>query len=138
MSYPEALFVCGATHNGADACMESLFVKLSLTDNAIYMCNRGHRLGDVSDVDQYLMALVLGALSRPAVRQRLCVSADGGSSVESVEPMRAFAQWWDDASPSQRYEVMVTAIDRVVVAPQSMFELDVLPVVVVHWKGSCS
>ena len=137
MSYPEALFVCGAMH-GDIVSLQSLFVKLSFTDNAIYMGNRGHRLGNVSDVDDYLMARVLGALSRPAVRQRLCVALYGSRpSMDLMEPRRAFAQWWEDAAPHQRYDVMTTAMDRVVIAPGSLFEPEVLPIVVIHWKGPC-
>jgi len=121
---PETLLRCGAPH-GYEACEQSLVVKLSLTDNAIYMCNRGHRLGDVSDVDAYVLAVVLGSLSRPKVRRRFSVA-------HAADP-RVFADWWDDAPPSARHDLMATAIDHISVSPSSLLELDTEPVVVVHW-----
>lgn len=128
--YPEALLLCGAPH-GDGPCDQTLVVKLSLSANAIYMCNRGHRVGEVSDVDAYLMAVVLGALSQPKVRQRFGAVVHDDHSTGFL---RVFADWWDDASPRERHDLMVTAIDRVVVAPRSMFELDSEPVVTVHWR----
>jgi hypothetical protein len=123
---PEALLRCGAPH-GDGACEQPLVVKLSRTDTAIYMCNRGHRLGDVSDVDAYVLAVVLGALSKPKVRQQRL-------SAVPVKDPRAFADWWDTASPSARHDLMSTAIDHISVAPSSAHELDTEPVVVVHWR----
>jgi len=132
--YPEVLLQCGSPH-GNEVCGQSLIVRLSLSDNATYMCNRGHRIGQVSNVDDYLMAMILGALSKPQVRRNFTAAM---SRVSSTEPkslrVRAFAEWWDGALPRQRYDVMSSAIERVLVAPESMLDLDAEPVVTVQWK----
>jgi hypothetical protein len=133
--YPEVLLRCGAPH-GDNPCEQALYVKLSLSDNAIYMCNRGHRIGQVSEVDEYLMATVLGALSRPKIRQKFVLAMTQVGSNLSVVPeqRRAFADWWDGASPRQRYDVMASAIERVLVAPESILDLDAALVMNVQWK----
>lgn len=129
--YPEVLLQCGSPH-GDEICGQSLVVRLSLSDNAIYMCNRGHRIGQVSNVDDYLMAMILGALSKPQVRRNF------SAAMPQAEPkslrVRAFADWWDGALPRQRYDVMSSAIERVFVAPESILDLDPEPVVTVQWK----
>jgi hypothetical protein len=130
--YPEALLRCGAPH-GDHVCAQTLVVKLSLSDNAIYMCNRGHRLGEVSDVDAYLMAVILGAVSKPWVRQRFSTAMHFHGAPAT---RRALSDWWDDASPRDRHDLMITAIDRVLVTPSSMFETDSEPVVTVEWNRS--
>ena len=134
--YPEALLRCGAPH-GDRPCDEALYVKLSLSDNAVYMCNRGHRIGQVSDVDACYMAVVLGALSRPNLRQSLSTAlaqATGATSSSVPEPRRAFSDWWDGASPRQRYDVMASAIERIFVAPESILDLNADLIVNVQWK----
>lgn len=132
--YPEVLLQCGSPH-GDKVCGQSLIVRLSLSDNAIYMCNRGHRIGQVSDVDDYVMASILGALSKPQVRRSFLAAMPHDSSAEA-KPLRvrAFADWWDKALPRQRYDVLSSAVERVLVASESILDLDSEPVVAVQWK----
>jgi hypothetical protein len=122
--YPEALMRCGAPH-GYEACGESLVVRLSLSDNAYYMCNRGHRLGEVGDVDAGVLAVILGSVRRLRTTQP--------SPSNHLQDVRALSEWWDDASPSARYDLMAAAMDHVSVTPSRMWEWDSEPVIAVHW-----
>jgi hypothetical protein len=125
--YPEALMLCGAPH-GYETCGQSLVVKLSLSDNAYYMCNRGHRLGEVGDVDAGVLAVILGSIRRFRTTQPF--------PSEHLQDVRAFSEWWDDASPSARYDLMAAAVDHVSVTPTCVLEWDSEPVIGVQWIDS--
>jgi hypothetical protein len=122
----DALLRCGET-SGDATCGLPLEIKPSLIGGAIYVCSQGHQLGAVEDVDAYVLAVVLGAISRPKERWRF-------PAMQVEEGPRAFAAWWDDASAEARHDVMAAAIDHVSVAPSSKHALDTEPMVVIFWK----
>ncbi len=124
---------CGAETSDGGRCNRPLAITVSPSIDAFYECDRGHRIGKVLDVEDYLMATVLGAIGRPEVRQR--VGAVIGNATPGPQMRREFAAWWDDAQPKQRNAAMAAVINHVLVsAPSALDESEPLPVMAVRWK----
>ena len=64
--YPEVLLPCGRPHCD-EVCGHSLIVRLSISDTSLSMCNRRHSTRPVRERNDSNIALILAALTLPAL-----------------------------------------------------------------------
>jgi hypothetical protein len=128
--YPVAMLRCGAAGD-IGACRRDVTIVLALDTEAEYVCDAGHRLGPVGDVDELIAARALARLASPKVwpRVRDAIIARGQDVTDSG-PV-TLAAWWVDAIPSQRNDMLQILIDHVAI---STYHQDTDCEITIQWQ----